>query len=159
MRIWLLKNAFGCFVFKKLYWLFETLDSRLPTPDSRLPTPDSRLPTPDSRLPTPDSRLPTPDSRLFLRLFQHSHPLQYLLLIVPEKPELSKEKGNNKYDDLVAKKENTKPEKEFPGPKSIIGKTNPGGNAPGNIGCKGSGNCKSAQNQYHLLIIYLPFLF
>jgi hypothetical protein len=54
-----------------------------------------------------------------------SQPAKDFFLIVPEKPELAKEKRNDEDDDLVTEDEDGKPEGQFPGPKGAFIKSHP----------------------------------
>jgi hypothetical protein len=83
---------------------------------------------------------------------------EYFFLIIPEKGELSKQKSHNQDDELVAENQDTKSKQEFPGPESLFIKANPGGDAPGDKGCCGSGNGKSAEDKEKMGRGNLPLL-
>jgi hypothetical protein len=80
------------------------------------------------------------------RLFgDQPKPAEDFFLVVPEKPELAKEKRNDEDDDLVSEDEDGQPEGQFPSPEGIFIETHPRGGNPGNIGSGSACDGKSAK--------------
>ncbi len=80
------------------------------------------------------------------------------MLIIPKKPELSKEERNDQDDDLVAEDEDAQPEEKFPYPKGIFIESNPCSDAAGYPGSGGTGNGKCAEDEEELTRSHIPFL-
>jgi hypothetical protein len=80
------------------------------------------------------------------------------LLIIPKKPELSKEERNDQDDDLVTKNEDAQPKEKFPNPEGVFIESHPCSDAAGDPGGGGTGNGKCAEDEEELTGPHIPFL-